>query len=783
MTRGTLMASTLAGAYLFASGAIAQAGNSDPAAQPKKHSAVAVETVIVTGEHEKLDKIPLKAAFTQSTISKEIIRNASPGVTTTVQTLLNQEPSITAVTSGPSGMRTDIKFRAFNDGQFGETFDGVPLNDAFNAGATNQASNRNNVLLTLNSIDGVDIYRGINNPSVNTYNSLGGTINFQPRQPGENFSANVGATYGSFNTFGWHGTVNTGDIGGLRQIVSFDHTDSKGWLQNAPDHNNNLYYGAQDNFDGGNSQLYAYFIYNTNQGYSPHTAPVALIAQYGRSYQWPKSWAYSFNDDTNFLTVVGYKTKVSDVVSYDGKFYGGMNDYKRTSYSNPAERQSGTQPYYLPNQSTGYAWWIPGNGYPIPMNYDPAAQFGSVHDGTDYHFYGYQSTTIGYKGTVTVDLPHNMIATGGDISSSYLHSREYWYGAAKMPMTVGYNDAWDESDDRLLASAYVQDDIHFWDDRVHITPGVKYIYAHTTDSDSLGFYYTAPGTVSADEHFVSPTVGASVEFLPGAAAYASFGQNVKFPDISAFYNAFQQDANGSYVTVPVTVKPEYVNDYEVGLRYKRGGFLESINFYQENFENTFVTSTDPSSGLTKTGNAGASRYRGVELQLNDDFGHIVLGDWNGYLNYAHNEAEYTATANLADTGLGGTVTKGQNLTDVPHDLVTAGLVWNWDNWRVNADGQYVGTRYMAYGFAGTPAAAPDPTTLPSYFLVNLGIVKVVPVDFAGANAVKFSLNIDNLLDRHYYARGYVDFDNNGASYTRALEGAGRAIYGGVSFYF
>ena len=555
-----------------------------------------VETVLVTGARLVTQTIPVKAAFSSSAITQEEIRNASPGATTTVQTLLNQVPSIQAVTSGPAGMRTNVTFRAFNDGQFGQTFDGVGLNDAFNAGTSNAASNRNNTLLMPQSIDGIDVHRGINNPAVNTYNSLGGTINYVPRRPGETMGADIGASYGSFGTFSYHATVNFGDWDGYRQLISFQHDYSDGWLKNTQDHNNNFYYAGEDNFNGGNSKIYAYLVYNTNQGYTPHSMPEALIGQHGWDYQWPTSWAYSFNDDTNMLAIVGYSSKINDVLSVDAKFFGASNDYRRTSFANPDHLKSATQPYELPNKPTGYAWWLPGRGTPIPMAYDPEAMFGSVHAGVDYHFYGYQTNTGGAKMKLTATLPHNTITVGGDFSYSQLHSREYWYGKFNMPNIVGYNDAWDEHDDRLLASAYVQDDIHFWHDRVHIVPGVKYLFAHTTDSDSLGFYYSTPGSVAGDEHYVSPTVGASVEVVKNLVLYGAFGQNVKFPDINAYYNAFQTDNNGNFVTVPVTAKPEYVNDYEAGIRYKRGGFTGAVNIYQENFRNIFITKTDPSFG-------------------------------------------------------------------------------------------------------------------------------------------------------------------------------------------
>ncbi|EQD55477.1 TonB-dependent outer membrane receptor Fepa1, partial [mine drainage metagenome] len=69
-----------------------------------------------------------------------------------VQNLLQRTPSINVRTPAPNGVRTNITFRAFNSGQFSETFAGVPINGVFNAGTTNAASDRNSIPLTLNNI-------------------------------------------------------------------------------------------------------------------------------------------------------------------------------------------------------------------------------------------------------------------------------------------------------------------------------------------------------------------------------------------------------------------------------------------------------------------------------------------------------------------------------------------------------------------------------------------------------------------------------------------------------
>ncbi len=757
-----LLCTALAG-ILFSQMAVAQSAGD----QSKSR----IETVIVTGERQSQDKVPMKATFTQSTISQEKILNASPGPTTTIQTILNTEPSIYATTGGANGMETDIKFRAFSDGEFGETVAGVPLNDIFNSGVTYQADNRNNVLFITRDIESVEIFRGVNNPAVNTYNSLGGTINYVPRQPTEEMGGDVGVDGGSFGTIDYHATFNTGDWHGIRQTISLERDESSSWHQHTADRNDNLYYAANADL-GAATQVFAYFVYNKNVGNAPQFIPVNLIQQFGQSYQWPTSTYRSANTDSNFLGVIGFKSTITDYLTVENEAYGGDNNYRRTSFSDP----NYPGPYNLDDQGSGFAFWTSYAGY------DPNVVFGSAPAGTDYHFYGYNGAIYGDRTKVTLDLPYNTVVAGGDFNVGELHSREYWYGTFKMPMIVGYNDAWDEHDTRQMWSMYVQDDIHFWDDRIHVTPGVKYVSAHSGDNDALGFFYSIPGSVSGNEHFLSPTLGASIEALPDFTIYGSYGKNVKFPDITAFYNAI-----GGTSIAPVIVKPEYAEDLEAGVRYKWEGFQGALNFYNENFTHIIVSGTTP-TGFTQYQNAGNQRYRGVELELTDDLGEVWIGNWKGYLNASYNEGYCTTASFDGLTGAG--CNAGQSLANIPKYLANVGLTWDWDNWHVDLQGHYVGSQQLQdfnTSLPADPAAINpgQPTHVPDYFLVNLGVVKVVPLEDMGpAQAVRLGLHVDNLFDTHYYSDGQanLNFSLPGED-VYVLTGAPRAIYGSIGIYF
>ena len=567
--------------------------------------------------------------------------------------------------------------------------------------------------------------------------------------------------------------MNFDEWSGLKQLVSVEQNGSDGWIKNTSDRNSNLYYGLTYAIDAG-SVVSNYLLYNHNTGYAPFDMPLPLLAQFGDNYQWPKDWTNSHMKDTNWLDIVGWKFEISPNSSFENKFYFGRNEYLRTSFSNPLYQQSATQPYYLEDTPSGYAFWL---GYPSGPTYDPAATFGSVADGTKYHFYGYTASAVGDTPTFTLSIPSNEIVIGGNIAYGELHSREFWYGSAPVPQTDGYNDTWDEHDHRTLASAFAQDTISVFDDRLRITPGLKYIYAKTRDHDGIGVYYPIAGTVSDTEHFLAPTLGLNYAIDSDLHVYAAYGKNFKLPDISAYYSAFQSDANGNNVIVAPKVKPEYVNDFELGIRYEHDGFSGALNGYRENFTNTFITVTDPSTQLVHFLNGGSSRYQGMELQLKQEFGEIADGKLSVYFNYAHNQATFTSSF-VSD--IAGAVTKGQPLAGVPKNLASAGLVWQREGWRLTADGRFVDRQYIDQLLAGTPTA----TTISAYFVLNLGVSKIFDMDPSGfVKHVKLGLNVDNVLDRRYLNTAFTDTDYNNNNFIRGIIAAPRAVTGSLALDF
>jgi iron complex outermembrane receptor protein len=229
--------------------------------------------------------------------------------------------------------------------------------------------------------------------------------------------------------------------------------------------------------------------------------------------------------------------------------------------------------------------------------------------------------------------------------------------------------------------------------------------------------------------------------------------------------------------VPVTgVKPEYVNDFEVGVRYRTSAIEVMVNAYRENFTNIFINSFNTTSGLTSVSNGGTSRYQGAEFEI---VAPLALGDGgrlDGHVTYSHNQATFLAAFT---TYSGVAVAAGQPLADVPRDLATMGLDWHWSGWRASIQARYVGLQYIDQLSAGTPTAS----TIAPHTLADLGISKSFDLDGSMLHSVRLALNVDNLFNKYYLNEAYTDVDYSGNNFVRGVPGAPRSILGTVGVKF
>jgi outer membrane receptor protein involved in Fe transport len=113
---------------------------------------------------------------------------------------------------------------------------------------------------------------------------------------------------------------------------------------------------------------------------------------------------------------------------------------------------------------------------------------------------------------------------------------------------------------------------------------------------------------------------------------------------------------------------------------------------------------------------------------------------------------------------------------------------------VDLEGHYVGSQQLESFFTSLPIApgeleAGQRTKVPDYFLVNVGVIKVIPLKWGPTKALRLALHVDNLFDKRYFSSGQVNTRNldmsggNQAQDFYGLAGEPRAVFGSISIYF
>ncbi len=299
----------------------------------------------------------------------------------------------------------------------------------------------------------------------------------------------------------------------------------------------------------------------------------------------------------------------------------------------------------------------------------------------------------------------------------------------------------------LLDNKYVSytltDQLSMLDDKLQVILGARYQDVNTKNLQKSTAY---------QDDKISPSLAVVVKpFGENLSIYANYVEGLS--EGSTVNN--NADANNH-----VTFAPFQTKQYEVGAKYQRGTWLNTLALYQIEKPSTMTSSyTDAAnSNITQiTTDDAETRSRGVEWAFSGEIYHglNVLG------SMAYIDAEYTKAA-----AKNGVNVQGNTVYGIPDFTATLGLdyaVPYVDGLNVNARANYVSEQYLN-----------DANTLklPDYTILDVGARYKTKV--GGANTT-FMANVDNVTGKRYWEGVF----NSGY----ALVGGPRTYKLGVSFDF
>jgi len=675
------------------------------------------------------------------------------------------EIRINGVTAGWTGTGSNPERDAI---QF--NIDGIPQNDPY----ADWEGFETSTIPIASIFQSVDVTQGPGNPVDRFYDSLGGTVNLVPWQPSKRPSERVSVGGGSFSSYHADTTLQTGDIDGWRTVLSGGYTRSESF--------------RTSDYHGG-SQGSA--VYLKTEHSIIHGAGLFSLGGY-------------------FSNVEEYRPKRLPIYNIPGVTVNGIN-VPGAYFS----QQSQGYYYNLPNSL--YYKQVQGHVYMIWSKLKAQLtrkltakntvwyRFGHrLHYVPDNYIYGSYSeyyhvnrTTFGDRLVMTYNLPWNLVQFG--VNYITMRSHHSQWGFDSTPSIGGFEDP-----------TYIRDLIYNWQnvspfiqDKIRplrwltITPGLMlehYNYRWIDNSASaipagdpylssnLQLYPTGAVTTGIPNNSlflepnkqvtynnIEPSIGINARIMPHLAAYFTWAVHHTTPQEGAFWGNLPSD---------VPEKPVRVESYIGGFKYVNGDYYADLSGFYQKFKNQFVLNSNSYDGATvDTLSRLSTTYNGINFHAQ----YMPEMGFDAIVNATIQHDYYNKYTNENGTGYGLPV------SNIPTYILGLSVGYRWfaldTAWRVALNDNYTGGYSMFNGATSLPTTIRWGGHNELNLFANADTTKfnhVVP----GLEKLKFSIGIQNLLDRKYESITVLEKEsgNTPLGYF-AFPGAPLAVFGGVSAEF
>ena len=250
--------------------------------------------------------------------------------------------------------------------------------------------------------------------------------------------------------------------------------------------------------------------------------------------------------------------------------------------------------------------------------------------------------------------------------------------------------------------------------------------------------------------FFNPKVGVSYQLASNSSLYASYARANREPSRSDF------ESNPD-------VKPEQLNDFEMGWRYNKEGVMLNINsYYMQYNEQLILTGALDDVGAPVRTNSGDSYRVGLEIEAAFSLSDVFIIQPVLTLSSNKNKQTYSQVDGvLKDFGT-------TNISFSPEVVASNAFIYSpLKNFSLSFLTKYVGDQYM--GNTDT-----DTSKLKEYFVNDLNITYEWNPKSVFSTVVVSAL-VNNIFDKEYVSNGYYytyDDDWSVPGQLTTIEGAG-----------
>ncbi len=249
------------------------------------------------------------------------------------------------------------------------------------------------------------------------------------------------------------------------------------------------------------------------------------------------------------------------------------------------------------------------------------------------------------------------------------------------------------------------------------------------------------GDIVKDWTFINPRIGATYRVSDATSMYASIGRTGREPTKIDIFGGFNLSAVNYDEARSDGFEPEYVTDFEAGIKANYQKLAVAANFFYMDFKDEIAPIGEVLAfGVQKRENIESSYRAGVEFE----WAYLPFGE----LTLTGNATFMKAKLDQVNLGNGESALLDVEPILTPEFMIAQAADYVIGNGlTVGMSAQFVGESYLALD------NQPD-DILPSAFVMDSYLA------FAYKNA-EFKLQVNNLLDETYYSSGVpvdVDFD-------------------------
>ena len=662
-------------------------------------------------------RVKYSSPISHSNISKSEMSSRNLGQDLPV--LLNFLPSVVTTSDAGAGIGyTGIRIRGVSPQSTNITINGIPFNDPESHGTFWV-----NLPDFTSSIESLQVQRGVGT-STNGSGAFGASINILTDAISKNPYAEISNSIGSYNTLKHTVKFSTGQLNDSFELSGrLSKIDSDGYIDRAY------------------SDLKSYFIQGTyNKG---NTLIKALtFGGHEKTYQ---SWDGVSNDQL-------LENRRQNPLTYENE----IDNYKQDHYQLHWNQKLNEK--WSTNLGLNYTY---GRGYfEQYREADSVDTYGGIVDsdtdqngnltGTtdlirrrwlDNNFYVLNASTNYNSSNLNLMFNTSYSTYRGDHFGEVIWARNFSKGSSIRDRY--YNGNGKKTDFSLFAkgSLILNNAFEFYADFQLRNINYK-TTGYTSDLVNM--------LLDESYSFFNPKFGLSYKLSSQSMVYGSYSRANREPSRSDF------ESNEN-------IKPEQLNDFEIGWRFRKDGLSLNINTYYMLYnEQLVLTGELDDVGSPIRTNSGSSYRMGIEAEARIKLSEFFLMNTNVTLSSNKNKQTLSKfDGKIVDFGK-------TNISFSPDFIASNTIVFSpKDNLDISFLSKYVGKQYMGNIDA-------DNSILDSYFVNDLNLNYKINLNMTFKEIIISGL-INNILDKEYVSNGYYyTYDDTWSvpGQTKTMDGAG-----------